>query len=107
MGMRGRRVTKITTRPINVKSNAETTVTAVVHIPVFKIIFDSRSLLTAVIAVKKTSGTTIYLPKLTSISVIKESTEEAASEPVGTANESAMPSSTPIKYLSQSFMAPV
>ena len=107
MGMRGRRIAKIATSPIKVKSNAEATVTAAVHMPVFKIIFDSRNLLTAVIAVKKISGTTIYLPNLTITSVIKASAEDAASEVDGTANESAAPSSAPIKYLSQSFIVPV
>ena len=107
MGMRGRRIAKIATSPIKVKSNAEVIVTATVHMPVFKIIFDSRSLLTAVIAVKKISGTTIYLPNLTITSVIKASAEEAASEVAGTANESAAPSSAPIKYLSQSFIRSV
>ena len=107
MGMRGRRIAKIATRPIKVKSNAEAIVTPAVHMPVFKIIFDSRSLLTAVIAVKKTSGTTIYLPKRTITSVIKASAEDAASEVDGTANESATPSSAPIKYLSQSFIRSV
>ena len=59
MGILGSLIINIERRPTNISRSAETTIIIRVHIPVFRIIFVSRSLLMAVIAVKKISGTTM------------------------------------------------
>jgi len=104
IGIRGSRIIRIERSPISVNKNEEAIMIPVVHAPVFKSIFISRSLYTAISAVKNISGITIYLPNRIIMSVIKESTADAPAESKGKTMAQRTPSTIPIRYLIHNFM---
>ena len=104
IGMRGSFTIKIERSPVTVRRREEATITPPVQMPVLKSIFVSRRRLNAMTAVKNTTGTTIYRPNLTTISVTNETAAATCSFPKGRINANAAPNSAPIRYFIQSFI---
>lgn len=104
IGIRGSFTRRIERTPIRVKSKVDAKITKKVHKNVFKRIFADRNLLMAQIAVVKIKGTTIYLPILINNSDKNERTLRQVAFSVGRTKAARIPSATPIKYFTQTFI---
>ena len=95
---------RMETIPTNASISEETTIKPAVQAVDFKRIFEVLSLLIAIIADEKTTGTTRYRPKRTNKSVSKVITEAAETESAGKRSAVITPRAIPIKYLIQTFI---
>lgn len=107
IGMRGSFTSRIESNPTEVKIKVEQTITRTVHRVVLKNNFEERSLFTEIIAVEKTSGTTMYRPILIINSVKKEIKATKDALFMGKTRAAIIPNKIPSKYFIQSFITQI